>query len=244
MSVGELAPPPIFQAFAPNGEFLVGGQLFTYAAGSSTPQVTYVDSTLTTQNTNPVILNGYGQAQVWFDPTLVYKLILEDANGNILWTVDQINPYLTSASLTSTLASYATIADLSAYVLTSALSAALAPYALTSSLAAYAPLDSPAFVNTPTAPTATPGTNTDQLATTAFVAAASANPNRSGVFTCINGIVTVVFATPFLTACTGVFTQVNYGSNLGYVTPGSVTASQFQYTNGNSGPVFYFAIGN
>ena len=33
----------------------------------------------------------------------------------------------------------------------------------------YAPLDSPAFVNTPTAPTATAGTNTTQIATTAFV---------------------------------------------------------------------------
>lgn len=33
-----------------------------------------------------------------------------------------------------------------------------------------APLDSPAFTGTPTAPTATPGTSTTQLATTAFVA--------------------------------------------------------------------------
>lgn len=32
-------------------------------------------------------------------------------------------------------------------------------------------LDSPAFINTPTAPTAAPGTNTDQLATTAFATA-------------------------------------------------------------------------
>ena len=36
----------------------------------------------------------------------------------------------------------------------------------------YAPLASPAFTGTPTAPTAAPGTNTTQLSTTAFVAAA------------------------------------------------------------------------
>lgn len=36
-----------------------------------------------------------------------------------------------------------------------------------------APLDSPAFTGVPTAPTAAPGTNTTQLATTAFVAAGS-----------------------------------------------------------------------
>jgi len=38
----------------------------------------------------------------------------------------------------------------------------------------YAPIRSPAFLDIPTAPTAAPGTNTGQLATTAFVAAAGA----------------------------------------------------------------------
>lgn len=41
-------------------------------------------------------------------------------------------------------------------------------------LTAYAPLNSPGLTGTPTAPTATPGTNTTQLATTAFVAASFA----------------------------------------------------------------------
>ena len=41
-----------------------------------------------------------------------------------------------------------------------------------SDLAAYAPLASPALTGTPTAPTATGGTNTTQIATTAFVQAA------------------------------------------------------------------------
>ena len=39
----------------------------------------------------------------------------------------------------------------------------------------YASLDSPAFTGTPTAPTAAPGTNTTQIATTAFVATAIDN---------------------------------------------------------------------
>lgn len=44
-------------------------------------------------------------------------------------------------------------------------------------LAAKAPLSSPAFTDTPTGPTAAPGTNTDQLATTAFaMTAAKAEP--------------------------------------------------------------------
>ena len=45
---------------------------------------------------------------------------------------------------------------------------------LTSALAAKDPLISPAFTTNPTAPTAAPGTNTTQLATTAFVTAAGA----------------------------------------------------------------------
>lgn len=45
---------------------------------------------------------------------------------------------------------------------------------VTATLAAKAPLVSPALTGAPTAPTAAPGTNTNQLATTAFVAAALA----------------------------------------------------------------------
>jgi hypothetical protein len=45
----------------------------------------------------------------------------------------------------------------------------------TTLLAPYAPLASPALTGTPTAPTATGGTNTTQLATTAYVQAATAN---------------------------------------------------------------------
>ena len=55
---------------------------------------------------------------------------------------------------------------------------------LTTDLAAKAPLASPTFTGTPAAPTATAGTNTTQLATTAFVATAiagfSALPSQTG----------------------------------------------------------------
>lgn len=86
----QLAPQPVFQAFGPDGKFLVGGQLFTYAAGTTTPQATYIDWTQTTPNTNPVILNAWGQANVWLVPTQTYKFVLQDAKGNPLWTVDHI----------------------------------------------------------------------------------------------------------------------------------------------------------
>lgn len=98
----QLAPATVYQAFAPNGSPLVGGKLFTYAAGTTTPQATYVDSTQTIQNTNPVILNASGQANVWLDPTLSYKFLLQDSAGNQVapGTVDNIAGALAVLSLT------------------------------------------------------------------------------------------------------------------------------------------------
>ena len=98
----QIAPAIVFQAFTPNGEFLAAGKLFTYVAGTSTPQVTYVDSTQTTPNANPVILNASGQANVWLDPALSYKFVLQDQFGNLVppGTVDHINGSLSPTSLT------------------------------------------------------------------------------------------------------------------------------------------------
>jgi hypothetical protein len=108
----QLAPPIFFQAFATNGSFLVGGLLNTYAAGTSTPQVSYVDSTQTTQNTNPIVLDAWGSCELWLDPTLSYKFILTDAAGNLLKTVDQVNSNLTAAGLATLLTGYVTNATL------------------------------------------------------------------------------------------------------------------------------------
>lgn len=86
----QLAPAPVFRSWDNLGFPLAGGQLFTYAAGTSTPQATYVDSTQTTQNTNPVILNFRGEAFVWLNPLQSYKFVLQDVFGNLIWTEDNI----------------------------------------------------------------------------------------------------------------------------------------------------------
>jgi hypothetical protein len=95
-----LSPSPVFQAFAPNGQPLVGGQLFTFAAGTTTPQATFIDSTQTTQNTNPVILNSMGQASVWLATNQAYKFVLTDQFGNQISTTDQVQGTLTAATFT------------------------------------------------------------------------------------------------------------------------------------------------
>lgn len=99
-----LAPVPV-QQFNVNGVPLSGGKLFTYAAGTGTKQTTYTDSTGTTPNTNPIILNSSGYPQngagsvcgIWANPALSYKFVLStstdtDPPTNPYWTVDNIAP--------------------------------------------------------------------------------------------------------------------------------------------------------
>lgn len=76
--------------FDANGLPLAGGLLYSYAAGTSTPQGTYSNSTGTT-NANPVVLDANGYADVWIDPSLAYKFVLEDSGSNVLWSVDNVS---------------------------------------------------------------------------------------------------------------------------------------------------------
>jgi hypothetical protein len=94
-----------------------------------------------------------------------------------------ISGYLTSATASST---YQTISGMSSYLTVSTASSTYAPLASPTftgtvtipagaSISGYALLASPTFTGTPAAPTATAGTNTTQVATTAFVSTAVSN---------------------------------------------------------------------
>jgi hypothetical protein len=85
-----LTPPPKIQFFANDGTPLVGGKLYSYAAGTTTPLATYTTYAGTVANTNPVILDSRGEADVWLDSAL-YKLALYDADNALIWTVDNIS---------------------------------------------------------------------------------------------------------------------------------------------------------
>lgn len=86
-----LSPSPKQQFFTAAGVPLVGGKLYTYAGGTSTPLATYQDSTGTVSNTNPVILDSRGEANVWLSPSDAYKFVLRDSADVLIWTVDNIN---------------------------------------------------------------------------------------------------------------------------------------------------------
>jgi hypothetical protein len=86
-----LSPSPKQQYFYADGTPLVGGKLYTYAAGTSTLLATYQDSSGTVSNTNPVILDSRGEANIWLSPGLAYKFILKDPDDATIWTVDNID---------------------------------------------------------------------------------------------------------------------------------------------------------
>lgn len=70
------------------GQPLVGGKLYTYAAGTSTPKVTYADASGLSPNTNPIILDARGECAVfWFG---AYKVVLTDASDAVIYTQDNI----------------------------------------------------------------------------------------------------------------------------------------------------------
>lgn len=79
---------PKFQAFAGDGSFLVGGELYTYIPGTTTPKATYTDATLSVANANPIILDARGEANVW--PDGATKYVLKDSADATIWTVDSV----------------------------------------------------------------------------------------------------------------------------------------------------------
>lgn len=76
---------------------LAGGFLYTYAAGTTTPQATYTDSTAATANSNPIVLDSRGEANIWLG-SATYKFKLCDSTNTEIWTVDNISAPTTALS--------------------------------------------------------------------------------------------------------------------------------------------------
>jgi hypothetical protein len=90
--VATISPDPRLQFFANDGSPLVGGKLYTYAAGTTTPLATYTTSTGLIANTNPIILDSRGEASVWLTSSK-YKFVLKTAADVEIWTQDQLQGY-------------------------------------------------------------------------------------------------------------------------------------------------------
>jgi hypothetical protein len=86
-----ISPPPRLQFFTNAGVPMASGLLYTYAAGTTTPLVTYTDSSGLVANTNPVILDSRGEASIWLGG-VGYKFKLATPANVDIWTQDNIAP--------------------------------------------------------------------------------------------------------------------------------------------------------
>lgn len=95
--------PPVInpQYFDDNGLPLAGGNVYTYQAGTTTPQATYTDQSGGTPNTNPIVLDSSGRCSMWLDPSLSYKFVFKDSAGNPIKTVDNVVGLLTASAVTT-----------------------------------------------------------------------------------------------------------------------------------------------
>lgn len=89
--MASVMPLPRFQWIDANGNPLVGGKLYSYAAGTSSPLNTYTDATLATPNANPVILDASGSAAVYLSGS--YKFVLKTSADVTVWTQDNVSEF-------------------------------------------------------------------------------------------------------------------------------------------------------
>lgn len=69
-----------------SGQPLIGGRLHTFQANTTTPRAAFTDAWLTSEHSNPIVLDDQGSADIFLGPGF-YHLRLEDADGVQLWDI-------------------------------------------------------------------------------------------------------------------------------------------------------------
>lgn len=154
-----------------NGDPLVGGKVYTYIANSSTPLATYTDSSEDTENTNPIILDASGSANIWISDSK-YKIVVKDSNDVTIDTIDQVSAANDGTAEAATSAANAAVSEANAAA--SALAAAGSATAAAASATAAASSSTSA---------GTSATNAATSATTATTQASNASTSASNAAT-------------------------------------------------------------
>ena len=98
MSNAYLSPILQQNQFTGNANFLAGGLIWSYVAGTTTPQAAYTDSLANTAWPNPIVLNQRGEpgGEIWLVAGQNYKFVLEEApfygqtHGVVVSTFDNV----------------------------------------------------------------------------------------------------------------------------------------------------------
>lgn len=83
-----LAPNARWQGRNQTGQPCVGGKLYTYVNETVVPKATYQNYQHTIPNTNPVILDAKGEANIYWDPNELYTIKLFTADDEEVYTQD------------------------------------------------------------------------------------------------------------------------------------------------------------
>jgi hypothetical protein len=82
------------QFFDNSGVILSGGLVYTYAAGTTTPQTTYTTSAGNVAHTNPIVLDSAGRVasggEIWLTDAVAYKFVLKTSAAVTIGTYDNV----------------------------------------------------------------------------------------------------------------------------------------------------------
>lgn len=81
-----------------NGKPLAGGQVWTYESGTTTPKATYADPDGLAVNTNPVILDEAGRANIYLEDG-AYRVRVLSGCGVLVADTNKLSRYVTSTEL-------------------------------------------------------------------------------------------------------------------------------------------------
>lgn len=83
------------QFFDNSGVPLTGGKIYTYAAGTTTPQTTYTTSAGNVAHSNPIVLDAAGRVpaggEIWLTSNLLYKFVVKTSTDTSIATYDNIS---------------------------------------------------------------------------------------------------------------------------------------------------------
>ena len=83
-----------WQFFNNDGVPLAGGLIYTYLAGTSTPQASYTSALGNIAHSNPIVLDAAGRVpggEIWLTIGVSYKFVINDSSSVLIGTYDNIN---------------------------------------------------------------------------------------------------------------------------------------------------------
>ncbi|MHC3123223.1 hypothetical protein [Acinetobacter sp. GN11] len=80
------------------GKPVAGGKVWTYESGTTNPKTTYADPDGTSANTNPVILDEAGRANIYLEDG-AYRVRVLSADNVLIADVNKLSRYVTSTEL-------------------------------------------------------------------------------------------------------------------------------------------------